>query len=88
MTALREVVLRERTGRVVVDRRPRGVAFSPDGRTAYVTAEVGGTLSIVDAGARRVTDTIPFGPGARPMGVVVKRWPTIWLKPSRCTSPC
>jgi 40-residue YVTN family beta-propeller repeat len=39
--------------------------------TAYVTAEVGGTLSIVDARARRVSATIAFPVGAKPMGVVV-----------------
>lgn len=53
--------------------RPREAAFSPDGKHAYVTTEVGRTLSVVDTSTHTVIRTIELtrGDGVKPMGVVV-----------------
>ena len=41
---------------------PAGVAFTPDGRTAYVTDTADGYVSVVDVASGTVTDTI-YGVG-------------------------
>jgi PQQ-dependent catabolism-associated beta-propeller protein len=57
---------------VAVDKRPRDLAFLPDGsRLLYVSAEVGGTVSVVDVAKRRRIAVIPLPEGSRPMGVRV-----------------
>ena len=55
----------------LVDPRPRVAAFSPDGKRCYVTAEVGGTVAVVDAVHHQVLRTIRLPPRAKPVGVVV-----------------
>jgi YVTN family beta-propeller protein len=54
------------------------VAFSPDGRRAWITAEIGGIVSIVDVATNKVTGTLKIDrPGAKPKGVVAHpngRW--------------
>src|SRR5690606_25202174 len=56
----------------LVDIRPRGVTFSPDGRRAYVTCEISGTLVVIDTDGHAVIASIPLGEGrAKPVGVVV-----------------
>ncbi|MGZ8471026.1 MAG: glutaminyl-peptide cyclotransferase [Gemmatirosa sp.] len=55
---------------VKVDRRPRDIAFRGDG-AYYVSNEMGGTVSLVDAARGRVTATIALPEGARPMGLAV-----------------
>jgi len=55
----------------LVDPRPRVAAFSPDGKRAYVTAEVGGTVAVVDAVHHQVLRTIKLPPRSKPVGVVV-----------------
>ncbi len=57
-------------GTVSVGRRPRDVAFRSDGQY-YVSNEMGGTVSLVDAAAHRVSATIALPAGARPMGLAV-----------------
>ncbi len=36
-----------------------------------MTAEIGGTVSVVDTARHEVTQTIDLGPGAKPVGIVV-----------------
>ena len=47
-----------------------GLQLTPDGKTLYVANGRGGTVSVVDTGARRVVDTIT-AVGARPWGVAL-----------------
>jgi YVTN family beta-propeller protein len=49
--------------------QPRGVAFSPDSRTAFVTLAQG-ELAVVDVGSRSVQRTIPVQQS--PDGVAVR----------------
>ena len=51
---------------------PRGVAFSPDSRTAYVT-QGGGSVSVIDVAGLRVTGTIPVQVSPDGVGVGVRR---------------
>lgn len=57
-------------GTVAVGRRPREIAFRPDGQY-YVSNEMGGSVSLVDAARGRVAATITLPEGARPMGLAV-----------------
>jgi YVTN family beta-propeller protein len=67
-------------GNFLVDIRPRSVAFSPDGRRAYVTAEIGSTLSVIDLVGGKVEGTVELERGrARPVGVVVARDGTVYV---------
>ena len=53
-----------------VGARPRSSAFLPDSSRAYVTAENGGTVHVVDTKTHSVTKTLKItGEMARPMGV-------------------
>ena len=45
---------------VLVDTRPRIVEYTPDQRQIWVTSEVGGTVSIIDAASRKIIHTIGF----------------------------
>jgi PQQ-dependent catabolism-associated beta-propeller protein len=45
---------------VLVDARPRFAEFTADGKFLWVSAEVGGTVSIIDVAARRVVKKITF----------------------------
>ena len=57
---------------ILVGSRPRRSAFSPDGRRAYVTAEVSGTVSVIDVPTHRVIGTIALeGEDVKPKGVMV-----------------
>jgi YVTN family beta-propeller protein len=56
----------------LVDSDPRAVAFSPDGRFAFVTSEVGGSVARVDARRHRVLSRARVGSSEeKPVGVVV-----------------
>jgi DNA-binding beta-propeller fold protein YncE len=58
----------------LVDARPREAIFSPDGSQAYITAENGGTVSIVETKNHTVVDTIKFPrtePQVKPKGAVL-----------------
>lgn len=47
--------------RVAVGANPRGAAFAPDGRRAYVVNALDDTVSEIEAGSWRVSRTIPLG---------------------------
>jgi len=56
----------EITDNVLVDSRPRFVEFKPDGSEAWVSAEIGGTVSVIDNQSRAVKHKITFEiPGLR-----------------------
>ena len=38
---------------VLVDTRPREAKFTPDGKEVWVSSEVGGTVSVIDAAPGR-----------------------------------
>jgi YVTN family beta-propeller protein len=57
---------------VLVGSRPREAAFTPDGKRAYVTGEIGGTVSVIDVPAHEVVATITLEDGeTKPKGVAV-----------------
>ena len=60
-------------GRIDVNGRPREAAFSPDGVHAYVTAEIGGIVNVIDVAASQVIGTVKieclFGDGMRVLQV-------------------
>ena len=66
---------REIVANVLVDSRPRYAEFKQDGSELWVSAEIGGTVSIIDPVKREVTKKITFEiPGLRreaiqPVGV-------------------
>jgi len=45
---------------VLVDARPRFAEFSTDGKFLWVSAEVGGTVSVIDVATRKVIKKITF----------------------------
>jgi PQQ-dependent catabolism-associated beta-propeller protein len=45
---------------VLVDSRPRFAEFTPDGKELWVSAEVGGSVSVVDVAAHTVKQKITF----------------------------
>jgi YVTN family beta-propeller protein len=52
---------------VLVDTRPREAKFTPDGKEVWVSSEVGGTVSVIDASEWKVKKKIRFEvPGVRP----------------------
>jgi YVTN family beta-propeller protein len=53
---------------VKVGPRPRSIAFLPDGSRAYVPAENGAALTLIDAKRLSPLKTIDLGKGMRPMG--------------------
>ncbi|HET9257573.1 MAG TPA: beta-propeller fold lactonase family protein [Pseudonocardiaceae bacterium] len=57
------------TDTITVGNRPLGVAVSPDGRHAYVTNYVSGTVSVIDTGNDAVVGAIPVG--GNPAGVAI-----------------
>jgi YVTN family beta-propeller protein len=63
-----DVAQKKVAGSVAVGQRPRGIGFSPDGKTAYVACELDGTLYAIDMGTRSAT---PFKAGPFSNGVMV-----------------
>jgi DNA-binding beta-propeller fold protein YncE len=67
--ATRREAARIRTAKPIV----HGIAFSPDGRTAYISAEsIGsdpGSVDVLDLATRRITGTVPVR--AQPTGIAV-----------------
>ena len=60
--------------RVEVAARPRAVAFTPDGARAFVSAEQGASVDVIDARTRLRTGRIRIeGKGAKPMGLAMSR---------------
>ena len=45
---------------VLVDQRPRVAMFTPDDSEVWVSAEIGGTVKVIDPGTRKVKQTIKF----------------------------
>jgi len=68
-----DVAARKVLKRIAVGPRPRSVAFTPDGKHAYVPSENGGTLSLIDTKRMATIKTITLGDGIRPMGTVMAR---------------
>jgi PQQ-dependent catabolism-associated beta-propeller protein len=72
-------VKREVVASVLVDQRPRFAAFTPDGSELWVSAEVGGTVSVIDPVKHVVEHRIEFAiPGMRsdaiqPVGINITR---------------
>ena len=64
-------------GKIETGPRPRGIAFTLDGKTAFLTCENGAVVTVVDAHKHVATGSIKIAPkartplGPRPMGVVV-----------------
>ena len=50
----------EITDNVLVDSRPRFAEFKPDGSEVWVSAEIGGTVSVIDNATREVKHKITF----------------------------
>jgi PQQ-dependent catabolism-associated beta-propeller protein len=52
---------------ILVDTRPRVARFTPDGKQVWVSAEVGGTVAVIDPVALKITRKFGFKiPGVRP----------------------
>ena len=52
--------------------RPRSVTFSPDGKRAYVSSELGGQLIAIDTATQSMTAKTPItGDAPKPMGLAV-----------------
>jgi PQQ-dependent catabolism-associated beta-propeller protein len=64
---------------VLVDQRPRFAEFTRDGKHLYVSAEIGGTVSVIDVASKEIVHKIEFElPGVpheaiQPVGVRVTR---------------
>jgi PQQ-dependent catabolism-associated beta-propeller protein len=73
-TATREIV-----GNVLVDARPRFAEFKQDGSELWISAEIGGTVSVIDPAKREIKQKINFEiPGLRreaiqPVGIGMTR---------------
>ena len=52
---------------VLVDQRPRDAEYTHDGKQVWVSAEIGGTVSVIDAQKRTIIGKINFDiPGVQP----------------------
>jgi PQQ-dependent catabolism-associated beta-propeller protein len=64
---------------VLVDNRPRVAQFTPDGKQVWVSAEIGGTVTVIDAATRKVLAKIKFevqgitADAIQPMGVRITK---------------
>jgi len=47
-------------GNVLVDNRPRVAEFTPDGKEVWVSAEIGGTVTVIEAATRKVLGKVNF----------------------------
>lgn len=61
----------EKIGEITVGAGTHGIAFSGDGKTAYVSNQNAGTVSVIDVATRSVKATIPVG--AKPNGIVWRK---------------
>lgn len=59
-----------KTGELAVGSGAHGIAFSPDAKTAYVSNQLGATVSVVDVATRAITATIPVG--VKPNGLAYR----------------
>src|SRR3546814_2034367 len=54
-------------GNVLVDQRPRIAEYTDDGAEVWVSAEIGGTVSVIDADSLEIKKKITFSvPGLQP----------------------
>jgi PQQ-dependent catabolism-associated beta-propeller protein len=54
-------------GNVLVDQRPRIAEYTADGKEVWVSAEIGGTVSVIDADSFEIKKKISFSvPGLQP----------------------
>ncbi|EWY41056.1 membrane protein [Skermanella stibiiresistens SB22] len=51
---------REIVANVLVDSRPRVAEFTPDSKQVWVSAEIGGTVSVIESGGKKVIHKIRF----------------------------
>jgi YVTN family beta-propeller protein len=58
------VKTRKKTDDIPVDGSPTLVAFTPDGKTGFVSNGVTGTVSTIDVKTRKKTDDIAVGSGS------------------------
>jgi PQQ-dependent catabolism-associated beta-propeller protein len=57
-------------GNVLVDSRPRAAEFTRDGKRVWVTAEIGGTVAVIDVATRQILKKIDFEiQGVRPEAI-------------------
>ena len=56
-------------GEITVGENPDGIAFSPDGSTAYVAVPSEGTLAVIDTATRTLTTTIEVGTNPREVAI-------------------
>jgi YVTN family beta-propeller protein len=61
----------QKTGELVVGAGAHGMAFSADGKTAYITNQAGGTVSIVDVASHTLVKSLPVG--AKPNGIAYRQ---------------
>jgi len=75
----------------LVDPRPRGLSFSADSQRLWVTSEMGGTVTVLDATSHSKIKTINFNiPGVKsekiqPVGVIIDKknqWALVALGPA------
>jgi YVTN family beta-propeller protein len=66
-----DVARRKVLATIEVGARPRSVVFTADGKTAFVTCELGARVDVLDAQTHRPRGRVAIEtPGARPMGAV------------------
>ena len=56
---------------ITVGMRPRDAVFSLDGSTAYISAELGHAITVIDVASHEVTGTIQLAESAKPVGMAV-----------------
>lgn len=56
-----DVAAHPQVGLVKLGKRPSGIGFSPDGKTAYVAAELAGTVHVIAVTTKKVTGEMKAG---------------------------
>ncbi|HEY1259385.1 MAG TPA: hypothetical protein VGF34_09045, partial [Stellaceae bacterium] len=79
MAHLIDTQTRKVVANILVDSRPRRAAWTSDGAQFWVSAEVGGTVSVIDAKTRKIVERISFAvPGVpteaiQPVGIAITK---------------
>jgi len=73
VTVINADTLTEESPKITVGLFPEDIAFTSDGHQAFVTNSTDGTVSVIDAPSRHVTDTVSLAPLPMqfPFGIVV-----------------
>ncbi len=75
----------------LVDTRPRGLSFTADSQQLWVTSELGGTVTVLDAASRKKIKSIKFNVTGvtndkiQPVGVIIdnnRQWALVALGPA------